>query len=294
MLGEIPEIYVYDDIPNKLKVQVIHIIDDAIGHPKNSLYEDKVDEVYEFIRDALCREYGLFELLPHHHYIKNEVNNFFLKSTTDEALDLIELTFRLIEKYIKDENHSYHSKVRVKLNPKEAINELNERFRENGIGYSYENGEIIRIDSTYVHSEVTKPAISLLYNSMFEGANEEYMKAHQHYRDGENKECLANCLKAFESTMKIICKEKSWAFNQNDTSKKLIQICFQNNLVPSFTQNQFTSLQNLLESGIPTIRNKLGGHGQGAVPQKVDDEMTRYALNLTGANIIFLIGQSGL
>jgi hypothetical protein len=105
---------------------------------------------------------------------------------------------------------------------------------------------------------------------------------------------LNDCLKAFESTLKIICSEKGWAFNATDTSKKLIQICFQNGLVPLFTQNQFTSLQNLLESGIPTIRNKLGGHGQGAVPQKVDDEMTRYALNLTGTNIIFLVEQSGI
>lgn len=145
-----------------------------------------------------------------------------------------------------------------------------------------------------MHTEITKPTISLLWNKIFKGANEEYLKAHEHYREGRNKECLADCLKAFESTMKIICTEKKWAFNTNDTSKKLIQVCFQNNLIPTFTQNQFTSLQNLLESGIPTIRNKLGGHGQGQTLQKVDDEMTRYALNLTGSNIIFLVEQSNL
>ena len=94
--------------------------------------------------------------------------------------------------------------------------------------------------------------------------------------------------------MKIICNERKWKFNQADTSKKLIQICFQNNLIPTFTQNQFTSLQSLLESGILTIRNKLGGHGQGQEMQKVDDGMTRYALNLTGTNIIFLVEQSGI
>jgi hypothetical protein len=105
---------------------------------------------------------------------------------------------------------------------------------------------------------------------------------------------LADCSKAFESTMKIICKEKGWNYNQNDTSKKLIQICFNNLLVPIFTQNQFTSLQNLLESGIPTIRNKLGGHGQGQALQIVDDGITRYGLNLTGTNIIFLVEQSGI
>ncbi|RFM31230.1 STM4504/CBY_0614 family protein, partial [Chitinophaga silvisoli] len=138
------------------------------------------------------------------------------------------------------------------------------------------------------------PMISVLDNNKFKGANEEFLKAHEHYRHGRNKEALTECLKAFESTMKIICKEKGWEYDQHDPAKKLIKICFQNELVPTFTQNQFTSLQNLLESGIPTIRNKLGGHGQGPIPQKVDDEMTRYGMNLTGANIIFLIEQSGV
>lgn len=75
--------------------------------------------------------------------------------------------------------------------------------------------------------------------------------------------------------------------------RKLIQVCFQNELVPTSTQNQFTSLQNLLVSRISTIRNKLGGHGQGQELQRVDDEMTRYGLNLTDTNIIFLIKQNG-
>jgi hypothetical protein len=60
--------------------------------------------------------------------------------------------------------------------------------------------------------------------------------------------------------MKIICSEKEWNYKQTDTAKTLIQIYFQSQLVLTFTQNQFTSLKSLLESGIPTIRNKLGGH----------------------------------
>ncbi len=85
------------------------------------------------------------------------------------------------------------------------------------------------------------------------GANEEYMKAHGHYRHGRYEEALVDCLKSFESTMKIICKERGWQHGETDTAKKRIQICFQNNLVPAFTQNQFTSLQNLFESGIPAL-----------------------------------------
>lgn len=293
--GEVPDIYTYDKIPQNLRVQIVHIIRDAIG--EHNYYDtNEPQKVYEFIHDTLCREYGKFTLGKGYNEIHQEqVLDFLLQTqVTDEVIDVIELSFKYIDRIIKNDYQRYTYNTTVKITPDDAIAELNERFKESGIGYSFDGSEIIRVDSTYVHAEITKPTIALLWSNKFKGANEEYLKAHEHYRHGRNKECLTECLKAFESVMKSICKEKGWTYNQTDTAKKLIQICFQNGLVPTFTQNQFTSLQNLLESGIPTIRNKLGGHGQGQTPQKVDDEMTRYGLNLTGTNIIFLIEQSGL
>lgn len=293
--GEIPEIFTYDEIPNSLRVKVVHIIKDMLGE---DAYGDnsKINNSYEDIHKTLCREYGLFELGKNSYSDGDEqqVLNFLLQTEDNEkVLDVIELTFKYTDRVIRD-NREYSYYAKPKLDPDDAICELNDRFKEEGIGYSFDGGEIVRVDSTYTHSEITKPTISLLWNRKFQGANEEYLKAHEHYRHGRNKECLTDCLKAFESVMKIICTEKKWDFTERDTAKKLIQICFQNALVPAFTQNQFTSLQNLLESGIPTIRNKLGGHGQGQTLQRVDDEMTRYGLNLTGTNIIFIIKQSGI
>lgn len=291
--GEVPDIYVYDQIPQNLRIQIVHIIRDAIGEKKDYRH-DYASETYTFIYDILCREYGKFKLVETNFQDSaiEQVLNFIIHTKNiEEVLDAVELTFKYINKYIKD-NDDYTYNTQVKLKPESAISDLNERFKENGIGYSFESNKILRIDSTYAHSEITKPTLSLLSNQKFQGANEEFLKAHEHYKHGRNKECLTECLKAFESTLKTICNEKRWVHNPTDTAKKLIQVCFQNELVPSFTQNQFTSLQNLLESGIPTIRNKLGGHGQGQTPQTVDDEMTRYGLNLTGTNIIFLIEQS--
>jgi hypothetical protein len=294
--GEVPEVYQYVDLSDALRVQIVHIIKDAIGKDKDVYgYVDRANLAYKFLHEALCREYGLFVLIDNYSSHQENVLNFFLKTEDyEKAIDIIELAFRYVHLIIREGFQQYTRNTQVELTPDQAIEELNERFKEQGVGYQFEGGEIIRVDSTYAHAEIVKPTLSLLWNNKFSGANDEYLKAHEHYRHGRNKECLADCLKAFESTMKIICKEKGWAFNENDTSRKLIQICFQNNLVPPFTQNQFTSLQNLLESGVPTIRNRLGGHGQGQVPQKVDDEMTRYALNLTGSNIIFLVEQSGI
>jgi hypothetical protein len=292
--GETPDVYVYNNIPQKLKAQIIHIVRDAIGINLDTRYSDKSDEIYQYIFNALCREYGKFSLAQGDSAVHQLFTFFETSKNVEENLDFIELTFQTIQDLIGNQFNYYANQTNATMSPDVAINELNQRFKENGIGYQFEGNEIIKVDSTYIHTEITKPVISLLWSKKFLGANEEYLKAHEHYRHNRNKECLTECLKAFESTLKIICKEKKWAFNQNDTSKKLIQICFQNELVPTFTQNQFTSLQNLLESGIPTIRNKVGGHGQGQIPQKVDDEMTRYGLNLTGTNIIFLIEMSGV
>ncbi|MES2680234.1 MAG: hypothetical protein V4635_10130 [Bacteroidota bacterium] len=295
--GEIPEIYQYTNIPSPLRVQIVHIIRDVIGIDKQVYgHKNQPKGNYEFIHKSLCREYGVFTLGKDNYNedAENCVLNFLLQTEdVEKVIDVVELTFKVIDRIIGPDQ-KYTQYCAVKMKPEDAIEELNQRFKEHGVGYQFDGGEIIRVDTTYTHAEIVKPILTLLWNKKFSGANEEYLKAHEHYRHGRNKECLTECLKSFESVMKVICKEKGWQYNETDTAKKLIQICFHNQLVPSFTQNQFTSLQNLLESGIPTIRNKLGGHGQGQIPQKVDDEMTRYGLNLAGTNILFLVEQSGL
>ena len=298
--GEVPEVFTYDKLPDSLRVQILLIIDDAFGTDIGRYgSNNQPDKAFAEIHEIICREYGVFDLgINNTGYARSGreqlKNQLLYAPELDKVFDVVEFCFKYIVNVIGKDIHRYKQYTTIKLTPEEAVDELNIRFKEHGVGYQFESGEIIRVDSTYIHSEITKPVLTLLWNERFKGANEEYLKAHEHYRHGRNKECLTDCLKAFESTMKIICSEKGWEYNQTDTASKLINVCFANNLIPSFTQNQFSSLQNLLTTGIPTIRNKVGGHGQGQVPQKVDDELTRYGLNLTGTNIIFLIEQSGL
>lgn len=48
------------------------------------------------------------------------------------------------------------------------------------------------------------------------------------------------------------------------------------------------AVRSLLESGVPTIRNKLGGHGQGTDSIVVPEYFARYALNLTASSILLV------
>jgi hypothetical protein len=170
-----------------------------------------------------------------------------------------------------------------------AIEELNERFRWHGIGYQYESGLIIRVDSQFLHAETVKPALALLSSEDYAGANEEFLKAFEHYRHGRTKECLNECLKAFESTMKAICAKRKWPFNKSDTAKTLIGVCFQQNLIPDLIQSHISAFRSTLESGIPTVRNKLSGHGQGATVVEVPSYYASYMLHLTATTIQLLV-----
>jgi hypothetical protein len=62
-----------------------------------------------------------------------------------------------------------------------------------------------------------------------------------------------------------------------------------NGLLPSLHQAQLSSLQSLLESGIPAVRNKSGGHGQGGTITEPPEHLVSYALHLTAATILLLI-----
>ena len=134
-----------------------------------------------------------------------------------------------------------------------------------------------------------KPVLHLLGSEKkYSGANNEFLSAHEHYRHKRYKECLNDCLKSFESLMKAIHEKHSWPYNQGDTAKKLINSCFENKLVPEYLQNQFSSVRILLESGIPTVRNKEGGHGQGSEISTVPEHLASYTLHLTATNLLFL------
>lgn len=285
--GEIPDVYVYDKLPQPLRVQIVHIIQDAFG--VDHYGAQHADRAYEFVNQALCREYGLFELVKRSQSDKQSVLNFFLQEElTERALDVVELCFQIINTHIA-ENGAYNYNTDRKIEPNAAISELNERFKEHGVGYQFESNELLRLDSNYLHAEAVKPTLMVLRGEGFKGANEEFLNAHEHYRHGRHKECLVDALKAFESTMKAICKLRRWASQPTDTAKTLINTCITQGLFPTYLESQIGSLRSLLESGVPTVRNKLGGHGQGPDPTIVPEYLARYALNLTATSILFMV-----
>ncbi|HWR21290.1 MAG TPA: hypothetical protein VN444_05455 [Verrucomicrobiae bacterium] len=282
--GEVPDVYQYKTIPDVLRVQVVHIMRDAFGELDR--YNDGARNAYKFIHETLCREYGVFTLGGRHNSDFESVVDFLLQTQeTEKAIDVIELSFRFLDRVVRENAYQYEG---GKISPDDAIAELNYRFREHGVGYQYESGTIIRVDSQLIHSEVVRPVLSMLSDPMYEGANAEFLSAHEHYRTRKYKECLNDCLKAFESCIKTICAKRGWAYSASDTAKRLVEIVFERELIPTFMQSHFSALRSTLEAGVPTVRNRLSGHGQGSEEVSVPESIAAYALHLTASNILLL------
>jgi hypothetical protein len=277
--GGVTPVLSYHPILPALRVQVLHILGDTLGHDDGR--GNRSSQVYASIHKYLCKEYGRFQLDDEpYSNAENKVRKFLGTCMTDEALDVIELSFRYIDVLLRDSMETYQ--LSPSMSADDAIKELNDRFLWNSLGYQFESGFIIRVDSKFLHTEAVQPTLALLTDKNYEGANAEFLKAFEHYRHGNTKECLNECLKAFESTMKAICEKRKWTFKPTDTAKALIDVCLQKKLVPEF-------LRSSLESGIPTIRNKLSGHGQGATVVEVPQHYASYMLHLTATTIQFLV-----
>ncbi len=284
--GEMPDVYVYDDLPNPLRVQIVQIWSDTIAG-QDPYLRDQARNAYISIVNTLHREYGVFQLHRENENAVMELVNFFLnEENVEKALDVVELSFQVIDS--RTRSYNYLERYDASERADDAIEELNNRFKEHGVGYQFTNGQIVRIDSEFIHAEVVKPALKLLGQQHYAGAQQEFLKAHDHYRKGNAKEALSECLKAFESVMKAICDKRGWGYSNNATSKPLIQACFDNGLIPSFWQSHYSSLRSLLESSVPTGRNKLSGHGQGTTPVSVPDHLVAYMLHMTASAIVFL------
>ena len=288
-----PDVFQYDDIPHPLRVQILQALDDAgqrVYQRTIPEYRAAGTEGMDCFAEAcliLRRELGRGRLSQDRRRSRSlyesqtsslrvEFADFFQECPTEHVLDAIEVAMHFIE--YAEQNRLLDDDCSART----VAEEINARFLQHGVGYQYESGQIIVQSNSVLHTEAVKPALQLLTAPAFQGANEEYLKAHEHYRHGRYQECLVDCLKAFESTMKVICENMGWKYNQTDTASKLVDVCLSQGLVPTFTQQQLTSLRTLLESGVPTLRNKKAGHGQGTQRHDVPSRLAQFRPSLNG------------
>ncbi|WP_122446490.1 STM4504/CBY_0614 family protein [Pseudomonas viridiflava] len=284
--GDAPDVYTYDALPTALRNQIVFVLKDLLGNVFKGIHRE---DICTYAATSIAREWGKAYVVDHADLYSWEgqlLEVIRRDPETDHSLDVIEFLFGFAENAASNNTEYCPYKAIEKLAP--CIEELNHRFKENGVGYEYSDGQIIRVDSMLLHGEVVKPALQLLGVAGFEGPQEEFLDAHEHYRHKRYKEALVSGLKSFESTMKVISERKVFPFKRTDTAKKLILVCMENGLFPSYYQSHLSALANLLEGGVPSIRNNEAGHGQGAAVKEIAPHVVAYTLHMTAAAIVLL------
>ena len=278
--GDLPDVYQYNHLPTTFRTQVVFILTDLFSHDGGSWR----NRWFRSIHNALAREFGVPRLHDRANNPWDEVLHFLSTTTNvDDALSAIELSFSVAESAQEEEPF-----ISFTMTPSKAVEELNTRFLEHGIGYQLESNRIVRIDSKFLHQEAVKPVLQLLKAKHYAGANGEFRNAHEHFRHQRHSEAINECLKALESTLKVICKKREWPFSDKDPAKTLLAIIFEKGLVPGYLESKFTGLRTVLESGVPTIRNRESGHGAGEEPRHIPQHLAAYVIHLTASAIVFI------
>src|SRR5271154_4929493 len=102
------DVFQYDDLPIGFRVQVVHIWDDVFGADENIHFQadNQIKQLWKLIHRSFTREKCVFRLSGRSDDPKNECRDYLLHAPTSDALDLIELTFR-ISAWIPDNVESY-------------------------------------------------------------------------------------------------------------------------------------------------------------------------------------------
>ncbi|MCA4921109.1 MAG: hypothetical protein ING82_16930 [Roseomonas sp.] len=292
------DVYQYASFPYHVRVQLVLLWERFIS---------KDEKKFALICQKLREEYGCFSLLnlislPQVSLSKttpflDEVKFFFIHTRdVDQCLDVVEECAKAFCNTTKVE--SYGSQLgewgeniaaQVKKEKIEFVKILNARLREAQIGYQFENGQIIRIDNQFIHADVVKPALSFISTNGFEGANHEFLEAHEKYREGDYTGSLIESAKAFESVLKIVLRKHGQDDTAKDTASALLNKFFALNLLPSYLQKQFNDLKSLLQGGTPNVRNKEAAHGQGEEIREVPEYLAAYGLHQTASAILLIV-----
>lgn len=290
--GAEPDVYSYDHAPEMLRHQICLAIAEGFGpyyEPRRiDFHTPPNGNAWWEMVDRVCRK----ELFSYLAYTRtgNLAERFVAYvrgvQNIDEFLSALEIACLPLSK-MRDHAHAVEARG-AEMSGAEAVEEINARFVQHAVGYQFENGHIIRIDSTVAHKEVVKPALRLLTATAYAKANDDFMTAHRHYRAGENKDAVVAANRAYESMLKAICDAEGWAYGKGDSAAELITKVNNQGLFTHDFDRSFTSYVAMLKAGLPAVRNDAGGHGAGIAAAEVTPQIARFAINLTASNLLFL------
>lgn len=156
---------------------------------------------------------------------------------------------------------------------RDAVEELNTRFRQAGANLHYHNGFIQVSEDAAIEQQVEAPFWKLLDDAKWRNVDTD-MKEAIDRRDGGDRDPAFYAAKALESTIKIISNEKEWSTGNERGAGNYID-----NLASARSGRFITGWeQDALKAFFSKVRNELG-HGPGDEPMpELTPQQTSWAI----------------
>lgn len=184
----IHDVYVYDHISEKAKIQIYHEVQRLlprafIDMKSLNLFKGILRELtfnYGVINDSNIINMPYRNLFAEENLSEDESKVFFLMIKASDSEYLV--TLDIIELISRHVSANYYKNVSESLNT--AFNEV---FRKNGIGYELFNGVLVSKDNEVMHGEVVRPSLQYLSQNDYAGANDEMLTAFSAFKESDYK-----------------------------------------------------------------------------------------------------------
>lgn len=145
------------------------------------------------------------------------------------------------------------------------------------------DGQFFKLDADFMGERLAARAHDALAANQFTGAADEFSKARRELAEGETKDAILHAGKSFESVLKVLTG------NAHGNADRLIKDFVAQGFIDDLPEDVRAGFGDQVLKTLPSLRNKLAGHGQGAEIVTVDAAYGELAVQLAAAFHNFLI-----
>jgi hypothetical protein len=215
----------------------------------------------------LKREYGDESLMGRGQDDEPEpcdLEGFVQRGPAPQVLDVIELYSEMLGQFGSPEKkHGFHT-------------EINRIFAEEASPWRLSDGQFYQVDTEFMALHL-ETAEEMLHATGFAGALSELREARNDLTAADYKGSIHNACKAYESAMKTVLGTES------GSASTLIRKMKEEGYLDDLPGSVRSSVSEGVMMSLPTLRNKLGGHGQGEDVVSVPRHYAEFAVSLAAS-----------